>query len=133
MENIEKQRFGDVLIIKTHFLRATFKESSIMKRRLFEDIQLNNKKIIVYISKCNFIDSSFLGALIVSLKKIRATGGDIKLVTTPASVTGGILYISDVLRAFEVYPSLKDALKSFRFCSKISQIEFINHRDRIRL
>jgi anti-anti-sigma regulatory factor len=131
MESFEKQLFGDVLIEKTHLLRATFKEAGIMKRRLFEDIQLNNKKIIVYISKCNFIDSSFLGALIVSLKKIRATGGDIKLVTTPASVTGGILYINDVLRAFEVYPSLKDALKSFRFCGKRSQIEFINHRDRV--
>ncbi len=131
MEDFEKQLFGDILIEKINLVRASSNEASIMKRRLFEDIQLNNKKIIVYISKCNFIDSSFLGALIVSLKKIRATGGDIKLVTTPASVTGGILYISDVLRAFEVYPSLKDALKSFRFCGKRSQIEFINHRDRV--
>ena len=46
MESFEKQLFGDVLIEKTHLLRATIKEASIMKRRLFEDIQLNNKKLL---------------------------------------------------------------------------------------
>ena len=129
MENFEKQLFGDVLIEKTHLLRATIKEASIMKRRLFEDIQLNNKKIIVYISKCTFIDSTFLGALIVSLKKIRETGGDIKIVISPSSLTAGIINYSRLLRVFEIYPSLKDALESFRFYGKRSQIEFINHRD----
>jgi len=129
MENFEKQLFGDVLIEKTHLLRATIKEASIMKRRLFEDIQLNNKKIIVYISKCTFIDRTFLGALIVSLKKIRETGGDIKIVISPSSLTAGIINYSRLLRVFEIYPSLKDALESFRFYGKRSQIEFINHRD----
>jgi len=129
MEIFEKQLFGDVLIEKTHLLRATIKEASIMKRRLFEDIQLNNKKIIVYISKCTFIDSTFLGALIISLKKIKETGGDIKIVISPSSLTAGIINYSRLQRVFEIYPSLKDALKSFRFYGKRPQIEFINHRD----
>ena len=129
MEIFEKQLFGDVLIEKTHLLRATIKEASIMKRRLFEDIQLNNKKIIVYISKCTFIDSTFLGALIISLKKIRETGGDIKIVISPSSLTAGIINYSRLQRVFEIYPSLQDALKSFRFYGKRPQIEFINHRD----
>jgi len=129
MEIFEKQLFGDVLIEKTHLLRATTKEASIMKRRLFEDIQLNNKKIIVYISKCTFIDSTFLGVLIISLKKIRKTGGDIKIVISPSSLTAGIITYSRLQRVFEIYPSLKDALKSFRFYGKRPQIEFINHRD----
>ena len=129
MEIFEKQLFGDVLIEKTHLLRATIKEASIMKRRLFEDIQLNNKKIIVYISKCTFIDSTFLGALIISLKKIKETGGDIKIVISPSSLTAGIINYSRLQRVFEIYPSLKDALKSFRFYGNRPQIEFINHRD----
>ena len=129
MEIFEKQLFGDVLIEKTHLLRATIKEASIMKRRLFEDIQLNNKKIIVYISKCTFIDSTFLGASIVSLKKVRETGGDIKIVISPPSLTAGIINYSRLQRVFEIYPSLKDALKSFRFYGNRPQIEFINHRD----
>ncbi len=114
MGDFEKQVLGDVLIEKVNLLKATIVEASIMKKRLFEDIHLYNKNIIVDISKCDFINSTFLGALVVSLKRTRETGGDIKLVIVPSSITGGILNISGILRVFENYSSVEDALKSFR-------------------
>jgi anti-anti-sigma factor len=118
MENFEKKLSGDVLIERVNLLRATNVEASIMKSRLFEDIKLNKKNIIVDIRKCDFIDSTFLGALVVSLKKTRKTGGDIKLVITPSSFAEGIVDNSGILRVFEIYTSVKDALKSFRFYSE---------------
>ena len=86
MENFEKQLIGDVLIEKVNLLKATLMNASIMKNKLFEDIQLNNQNIIVDVSKCILIVSAFLGALIVSLKRTRETGRAIKLViSTPHS------------------------------------------------
>ena len=123
MEDFEKQLLGDVLIEKVNLLRASHMEASIMKSRLFEDIQLNNKKIIIDISKCTFIDSAFLGVLVVSLKKATKTGGDIKLVIADPSVTEGVLNISGVQRVFEHYTSVEDALNSFGFYDKESQIK----------
>ena len=114
MENFEQHLSGDVLIEKVNLLRATTVEASIMKSRLFEDIKLNNKNIIVDIRKCDFIDSTFLGALVVSLKRTRKTGGDIKLVITSSSFAEGIVDNSGILRLFEIYTSAKDALKSYR-------------------
>jgi len=114
MENFEKQLFGDILIEKINLPRATTNEAGIIKKRLLEDIQLNNKKIIVYISNSTFVDSSFLGALVVSLKKIRETGGDIKIVIGSSAFIGGIINSIGFLRVFETYTSLKDAIKSFR-------------------
>ena len=67
MLDFEKQSSGEVLIEKVNLLRATTVEASIMKKRLFDDIHLYKKKIIVDISKCDFIDSSFLGAMVISL------------------------------------------------------------------
>jgi anti-sigma B factor antagonist len=113
VENFEKQLSGDVLIENVNLLRATIVEASIMKKRLFEDIQLNNKNIIVDISKCTFIDSTFLGALVVSLKRTRETGGNIKIVIAP-SLTKELINITGFLRVFENYSSVEDALKSFR-------------------
>ncbi len=118
MENFEKQLSGDVLIEKVNLPRATNVEASIMKKRLFEDIHLYNKNIIVDISKCDFINSTFLGALVVSLKRTRKTGGDIKLVITSSSFAEGIVDNSGILRIFEIYTSAKDALKSYRLYSK---------------
>ncbi len=114
MESFEKQFSGDVLIEKVNLLKATIVEASIMKKRLFEDIHLYNKNIIVDISKCEFINSTFLGALVVSLKRTRETGGDIKLVIASSSFAEGIVDNSGILRVFEIYTSVEDALKSFR-------------------
>ncbi|RKY95692.1 MAG: hypothetical protein DRQ13_06760 [Ignavibacteriae bacterium] len=127
MLDFEKQLSGDVLIEKVNLVRATFVEASIIKKRLLDDINLSKKKIIVDISKCDFIDSTFLGALVVSLKRTRATGGVIKLVT--ASFTGGIINLGGYQRIFENYLSVEDALNSFRPTSRTPQIELANHRD----
>ena len=113
MLDFEKQLSGDVLIEKVNLLRATMVEASIMKKKLFEDIHLSSKKIIVDISKCDFVDSSFLGALVISLKRTRETGGDIKIVTG-SSVVKETLHITGFLKVFENYSSVEDALKSFR-------------------
>ena len=113
MEDLEKQLLGDVLIEKVNLLRATTVEASMMKKRLFDDIHLYKKKIIIDISKCEFIDSTFLGALVISLKRTRETGGDIKIVIG-SPVVKETLSITGFLRVFENYSSVEDALKSFR-------------------
>jgi len=114
LENFERQLIGDVLIEKVNLLKATLMNASIMKNKLFEDIQLNNQNIIVDVSKCILIVSAFLGELIVSLKRTRETGGEIKLVISTPSFTKGLLNISGILKVFENYISVEDALKSFR-------------------
>jgi len=127
MEDFEKQVSGDVLIEKVNLQRVSHKEANIMKSRIFEDILLNNKKIIIDISKCDFIDSSFLGALVASLKRTIETGGDIKIVIASSSFADGIVNNSGILTVFEIYTSVKDALNSFKQNGKESQIEFTNH------
>ena len=102
-------------------------EANIIKTRLFEDILLNNKKIIVDISKCDFIDSTFLGVLVASLTRTIEIGGDIKIVIASSSFVEGIVNNSGILRVFEIYTSVEDALESFQLYGKEPQSEFINH------
>jgi len=127
MEGFKKQVSGDVLIEKINLQRVSHKEANIMKSRIFEDNLLNNKKIIIDISKCDFIDSSFLGALVDSLKRIIKTGGDIKIVIASSSFAERIVNNSGILAVFEIYTSVKDAINSFRQNGEEPQIEFTNH------
>ncbi len=113
MLDFEKELSDDILIEKINLLRATSVEASIMNKRLFENIHLSKKKIIVDLSKCYFIDEIFLGALVVSLKRSRETGGDIKIVMTP-SVAKKTTNITGFQKVFENYSSVEDALRSFR-------------------
>ena len=113
MLDFEKQLSDDVLIEKINLPRATTVEASIMKKRLFEDIHLRKKKIIVDLSKCYFIDETFLGTMVVSLKRTRETGGEIKVVMA-SSVVKKTPNITGFLSVFKNYSSVEDALKSFR-------------------
>ena len=113
MLDFEKQLSGDILIEKVNLPRATTVEAGIIKKRLFEDIHLSKKKIIVDMSECLFIDEIFLGALVVSLKRTIETGGNIKVVID-SSVLKKIPNITGFQKVFENYSSVEDALKSFK-------------------
>jgi anti-anti-sigma factor len=113
MLDFEKQLSGDILIEKINLPRATTVEAGIIKKRLFEDILLSKKKIIVDMSECLFIDEIFLGALVVSLKRTRETGGNIKVVID-SSVLKKIPNITGFQKVFENYSSVENALKSFK-------------------
>ena len=125
MEDFNKKLVGDILIETVDLLRVTRMEADIIKKRLFEDIQLYNKKIIVDLSKCTFIDSAFWGALVVSLRRTKETNGAIKLVITP-SFNEEVIHYGGALRVFNCYTTVKDALKGYGYYGEESQIEFSN-------
>ena len=113
MLDFEKQLSDDVLIETVNLPRAAALEASIMKKRLFEDIHLKKKKIIVDLSDCYFIDETFLGALVISLKRTRETGGDIKVIIA-SPIVKKTPNITGFLSVCKNYSSVEDALRSFR-------------------
>ncbi len=110
--DFNKENFGDVVVEVVNLSRATLKEAELFKKTLTEDIELGARKLIVDLSECEFIDSTFLGALVVSLKKITALGGDMKLVGFQPSVHS-MFELTRMHRVFEAYPSKQEAIESF--------------------
>ena len=74
-----REEHGSVLVEKVNLTRATLKEAEEFKSHLVADIKNGWQKIVVDLSECEFIDSTFLGALVVSLKKITNLGGKARL------------------------------------------------------
>lgn len=112
VEDYEKVHVCDVLVQVVNLSRATYKEASQLKKNLDEFIIANNKKIIVDISRCEFIDSTFLGVLVLSLKSIAKIGGDLRLVK-PDEVVKALMEKSGTLNVFNLYNTLDEAIKSF--------------------
>ena len=67
----------DVVIEKVNLTRATMKEAIKFKKILESDIEKKFKKIVIDISQCEFVDSTFLGVLIFALKEMNKIGGQI--------------------------------------------------------
>lgn len=107
-----KEVNGDVVIEKVGLIRATMKEAEEFKETLTEEIQSGWRKIVVDLSQCEFIDSTFLGALVVSLKKVTVLGGDLRLVGFQPAVHS-MFELTRMYRVFEAYKTIDEAVSSF--------------------
>jgi anti-anti-sigma regulatory factor len=111
-DDFTKEVVGDLVIQKVNFSRATFKEAHEFKKRLNNDILSNNLKIIIDLSSCEFIDSAFLGSLVVVHKKMTECSGEIKYVIPRQSA----FYLFKLIGLYEVlklYARKEDAIESF--------------------
>jgi anti-anti-sigma factor len=111
-EDFSREIIGDVLIEKVNFSRATFKEAQIFKNRLEYDILKGNLKIIIDLNQCEYIDSTFLGTLVVILKKMAERSGEIKYVIPQPSALY-LFKITGLYSVLNLYRNKEEALESF--------------------
>jgi anti-anti-sigma factor len=110
--SFSSEKINDVVVESVEISRATFKEAEDFKKHLNQDIEHGYIKIIVDLSKCAFIDSTFLSTIVTALKKVSKAGGILKLAGVH-SETQALLELTGTAKVFEIYPSKDLALKSF--------------------
>ena len=108
-----KEDFDDVVVEVVDLPRATLNEAVEFKKRLKEDIDNGHKNIVADLSACEFIDSTFLGTLVITLKNVTSMGGDLRLVGFQPAVHS-MFELTRMYRAFETFKTKEDAIKSFK-------------------
>lgn len=104
--------YNDVTVETVNMERATMKEALEFKDILLNNIDNGCRKLIIDLSSCAFIDSTFLGSLVVVMKKMKNAGGEIILVS-PKSFAYDMLQVTGTLKLFSMYILLKEALAHF--------------------
>lgn len=112
MEDFEKKIEKDVVVEVVNLNRATYKEAIQFRKILDEDIEKKFRKLVVDISQCEFLDSTFLGTLVLAKKRMDIIGGELKIVE-PTSVFKVLLEKTSTLEIFDTYKSLNEAIDSF--------------------
>jgi anti-anti-sigma factor len=110
---IKEEIYGDILVERVLFERATLMEAELLKDHLANKISAGFKKIIIDLSECEFIDSTFLGVIVNSLKKVAKANGDLKLVGFRPAVKA-MFELTRMFRVFESFSNLNDAIDSFK-------------------
>ena len=103
---------NDVLIVKVEEKRATVEISGKLKEDLLAKIDEGHHNVIVNLSESEFVDSSFLGALVAGLKKATMKGGDLKIVGLQPPVRA-MFELTRLFRIFDIFDNLEDALNSY--------------------
>ena len=111
-KSFECVKYADIYIVNLNLSRATMDNAGSFSKFLSDLINSNKTKLIVNLSRCEFIDSSILGALVNSLKKITALGGDLRIVWLDQSEYS-MLNLTRMDKIFQIFNRLKDAVESY--------------------
>jgi len=112
MDDFEKKIISDVAVETVNITRATYKEAEMLRNILNDDIEQGFQKIIIDLAQCEFIDSTFIGVLVVTLKKIAKIGGELRIVKPP-SIAHTVLETSGTLDYFNVVSSVEEGVRNF--------------------
>lgn len=109
----KKEEVDGIVVVSVPLSRATLEKAGSFKTFLNEIIETEGKKIVVDLSLCDFVDSTFLGVLVASLKKAVTNDGDLRLVFTN-EMPLGILHLTRMDKVFKIYNDLEEAINSYR-------------------
>src|SRR3954447_22654765 len=82
------------------------------RAKVEESLRSGQSRVVVDMSAVTSLDSSGIGVLVRSLTQLKQQGGTLKLVGLP-KVVQQTLKITGVLRLFEVFPAVDEAVSSF--------------------
>jgi anti-anti-sigma factor len=108
--SISKQ--GEVFIIKLITSRALTQDTHDFTNLLMNIINTPYLKLIIDLSECEFIDSTFIGAMVMANKIVSANEGQIKLII----VKENVLKIFEDMRLdkiFLILNNLEEQLNNF--------------------
>jgi anti-sigma B factor antagonist len=107
---LDQRRAGDALIVTPLEDRLDARVATDFKERMTELIASGNTKIVLDLSKVEFIDSSGLGAIVSSLKRM---GGRGELVVCGLQETTMTLFkLTRMDRVFQVFDSEQQAVSA---------------------
>ncbi len=109
---IIEEIIDDIIVEIVNLDRATLLEAEELKRQVNDKIDSGYRKIIIDLTSVEFLDSTFLGIIVNTLKKVAKLGGDLKLVGFKPNVRS-MFELTRLFRVFESYSELQDAIKSF--------------------
>ena len=110
-EDFELVIVKGVRTVVVNLTRATLKESKILKSIIEGQMIIGIRKLVIDISQCEFIDSSFIGSLVVSQKRMKEKGGKIMLID-PVKLDENLFHVTNTIKMFEIYRTREEAIES---------------------
>jgi anti-sigma B factor antagonist len=110
LELHESEREGIAILTLTG--RLTVGESNALRERVNASIAAGKTNIVLDLSKCDYVDSTGLGTMVICQTTSRRQGGGIKLVN-PNKRNVELLLLTKLHTVFEVFNEVPDAVNSF--------------------
>ncbi|MFB3057366.1 MAG: STAS domain-containing protein [Ignavibacteriaceae bacterium] len=111
MEDFEKIYVDGVLVIEVNLIHTTINEAIVFRKIVEEEIDSGHTKLVIDLSECDYIDSTFFGAIVVASRMLIDLGSKLKVVK-PGIVEEYIFTHTNYLKVFDKYKTREEAIKS---------------------
>jgi len=101
-----------VFVIAVNLSYATLNDAIAFRKILEGEINSGRTKIVIDLSGCVYIDSTFFGAMVAASKMLIDLGCKLKVVE-PVNPREDIFTTSNTLGLFDIYETREEAIKSF--------------------
>ncbi len=106
------EKHGDVAVVHVFLNRATLAKAVKFKDQVTELINDGTNKFVIDLGICEYIDSTFLGAMVSLLKKTNTLNGDLRLVYSK-DMPSLVFVLTRMDKVFKVFNDIEAALASF--------------------
>ncbi len=110
--DFKSEKTGDIAIVHVYLNRATLAKAVQFKQYVGDIVQSGISKLVIDLSICEYIDSTFLGAMVALLKKVNSMNGDMRLVYNK-EMPSLVFVLTRMDKVFKVFPQLQEAVDSF--------------------
>jgi len=123
MDDFKINVIDDIAVVKIDILIATHRDAKPLWDELESRLIFKWKKLIIDLSPCNYIDSTFIGMIVKIFRKISEANGQMVLVFPNINTieSFNVLGITKIVRS---YNSLAEALHSLRSQPKNENLKF---------
>jgi anti-sigma B factor antagonist len=104
---------GDVVVLEPKGKIMGGPDAALLHDKLHDFIDQNKKKVVIDLSKVEWMNSTGLGILISGLTTMRNNGGELKLAGITEKIES-LLTITKLITVFESYDNVDLAIKSFK-------------------
>ncbi|MCR4416829.1 MAG: STAS domain-containing protein [Ignavibacteria bacterium] len=109
---LRTNRLNDIFVVDVNIPRTSIYLANDFKELIFNAIENGEKYIIVDFSKCEFVDSTFLGVLVISYKRLIPIGGNIHLVVNNQNIIAS-LDMTRMSKIFKIFSTVDEAVNNF--------------------
>jgi anti-anti-sigma regulatory factor len=121
MDNFSISTIDDISIVKVDIAAATQRDSQGLWDKMAEDLVFDQPKIIIDLTPCTFIDSTFIGMIVKIFRRVSEKDSRLKL-AFPQITNLESFRVIGITKIVECFSSLEDAIESFKPGASIQKI-----------
>jgi anti-sigma B factor antagonist len=110
--NLSKEKVNNIQIFIIEEKEANLSKSEHFKQLVIEEIDKGERKLVVSFKNVEYVDSSFLGALVGILKHLLPLQGQLILTEMNGDIEN-LFELTRLNKIFNIKPELKTALLNF--------------------